>query len=63
MDTGALPGILLRFSRLAGDLPQVAELDLNPVITGPDGARGRVPPRSAQPGVRFDHDTGIRRRS
>ena len=28
---------LLRVSRLADDLPQVAELDLNPVIARPDG--------------------------
>jgi len=39
----ALPGldglrdVLLRVSRLAGDLPQVAELDLNPVIARPAG--------------------------
>jgi acyl-CoA synthetase (NDP forming)/RimJ/RimL family protein N-acetyltransferase len=37
-DTGALAGLLLRVSRLADDLPEVAELDLNPVIAGPDGA-------------------------
>ena len=37
-DTGALADILLRVSRLAGDLPEVAELDLNPVIARPDGA-------------------------
>ena len=37
-DTGALAGILLRVSRLADDLPEVAELDLNPVIARPDGA-------------------------
>jgi hypothetical protein len=30
--------MLLRVSRLADDLPQVAELDLNPVIAVPDGA-------------------------
>ena len=36
--TGALAGILLRVSRLADDLPEVAELDLNPVIVGPGGA-------------------------
>jgi len=37
-DLGALQDILLRVSRLADDLPQVAELDLNPVIAKPDGA-------------------------
>ena len=37
-DTGALRDTLLRVSRLADDLPQVAELDLNPVIARPDGA-------------------------
>jgi acyl-CoA synthetase (NDP forming)/GNAT superfamily N-acetyltransferase len=36
-DTGALRDTLLRVSRLAGDLPQIAELDLNPVIVRPDG--------------------------
>jgi acyl-CoA synthetase (NDP forming) len=35
--TGALRDTLLRVSRLADDLPQVAELDLNPVIVRPDG--------------------------
>jgi acyl-CoA synthetase (NDP forming)/GNAT superfamily N-acetyltransferase len=34
----ALRDVLLRVSRLADDLPQVAELDLNPVIVRPDGA-------------------------
>ena len=37
-DIGALRDTLLRVSRLASDLPQVAELDLNPVIARPDGA-------------------------
>jgi acyl-CoA synthetase (NDP forming) len=36
-DTEALRDTLLRVSRLADDLPQVAELDLNPVIVGADG--------------------------
>ena len=45
-----LRDILLRVSRLADDLPQVAELDLNPVIARPDGviavdARVRVTSR------------------
>ena len=37
-DLGALRGTLLRVFRLADDLPQVAELDLNPVIARSDGA-------------------------
>jgi acyl-CoA synthetase (NDP forming)/GNAT superfamily N-acetyltransferase len=37
-DLAALQDTLLRVSRLADDLPQVAELDLNPVIARPDGA-------------------------
>jgi acyl-CoA synthetase (NDP forming) len=37
-DVGALRDILLRLSRLAEELPEVAELDLNPVIARPDGA-------------------------
>jgi acyl-CoA synthetase (NDP forming)/GNAT superfamily N-acetyltransferase len=37
-DLAALSGVLLRVSRLAEDLPEIAELDLNPVIARPDGA-------------------------
>jgi acyl-CoA synthetase (NDP forming) len=37
VDIGALRDTLLRVSRLADDLPEVAELDLNPVIARPDG--------------------------
>jgi len=57
-DLTALQDILLRVSRLADDLPQVAELDLNPVIARPDGAyvvdaRIRVvPARPADPYLR-----------
>jgi acyl-CoA synthetase (NDP forming)/GNAT superfamily N-acetyltransferase len=36
-DLAALSDALLRVSRLAADLPEVAELDLNPVIARPDG--------------------------
>ena len=36
-DTAALADALLRVSRLADDLPEVGELDLNPVIDQPDG--------------------------
>jgi acyl-CoA synthetase (NDP forming)/GNAT superfamily N-acetyltransferase len=35
VDTAGLEDILLRLSRLADDLPEVAELDLNPVIATP----------------------------
>jgi acyl-CoA synthetase (NDP forming)/GNAT superfamily N-acetyltransferase len=38
VDTAALAGLLLRVSRLADDLPEVAELELNPVIAHPAGA-------------------------
>ncbi len=38
VDTAGLARLLLRVSRLADDLPEVAELDLNPVIARPDGA-------------------------
>ncbi len=37
VDLAALADTLLRVSRLAADLPEVAELDLNPVIARPDG--------------------------
>jgi acyl-CoA synthetase (NDP forming) len=52
VDTAALSDLLLRVSRLADDLHEVAELDLNPVIAARDGvcavdARIRVCP--AQP--------------
>jgi acyl-CoA synthetase (NDP forming) len=36
-DLGALRGLLLRVARLADDLPEVTDLDLNPVIARPDG--------------------------
>jgi acyl-CoA synthetase (NDP forming)/RimJ/RimL family protein N-acetyltransferase len=49
VDTAALADVLLRVSRLADDVPEIAELDLNPVIARPDGlqtvdARIRVAP-------------------
>jgi len=36
-DIAALRDVLLRVSRLAEDLPEVTDLDLNPVIARPDG--------------------------
>jgi acyl-CoA synthetase (NDP forming)/GNAT superfamily N-acetyltransferase len=51
-DLPALQDLLLRVARLADDLPQVAELDLNPVIARPDGTHvvdARVHLRPAPP--------------
>jgi acetate---CoA ligase (ADP-forming) len=36
-DASAVADLLLRIGRLVNDLPHVVELDLNPVIAGPDG--------------------------
>ncbi|MEV4141594.1 GNAT family N-acetyltransferase [Dactylosporangium sp. NPDC049742] len=36
-DTSALEDLLLRLGRLAEDFPEIAELDLNPVLVGPRG--------------------------
>ncbi|HEX6518963.1 MAG TPA: GNAT family N-acetyltransferase [Streptosporangiaceae bacterium] len=52
-DPVALRELLLRVSRLAEDLPQVTDLELNPVIARPDGvypvdARIKVAPYEAQ---------------
>jgi hypothetical protein len=35
---GALRDVLMRVSRLADDIPEITELDLNPIIARPDGA-------------------------
>jgi acyl-CoA synthetase (NDP forming) len=57
-DIAALRDALLRISKLADDLPEIAELDLNPVIARPDGvfavdARVRVTShRAADPFLR-----------
>ena len=52
-DLAALRDVLLRVSRLTDDLPEVTELDLNPVIARPDSAiavdaRIRVTPQVPQ---------------
>ena len=53
VDTAALAHVLLRVSRLADDVPEIAELDLDPVIARPDGvqvvdARIRIAPARPQ---------------
>lgn len=53
-DTDALEGLLLRLSVLGLQVPEVAELDLNPVIAGPDSAvvvdwRVRLAPARRRP--------------
>jgi acyl-CoA synthetase (NDP forming) len=53
-DLGALAEIAVRVGALADAHPAIAELDLNPVMAGPDGApvvdaRVRVAPPAAQP--------------
>ena len=53
-DSAALTDVLHRLARLAEDHPEVAELDLNPVIAGPDGcvavdARVRLQRSSSAP--------------
>jgi len=52
VDTTALADVLLRVSRLASDLPEVAELDLNPVVATASGAQAvdaRIRVAPAQP--------------
>jgi acyl-CoA synthetase (NDP forming) len=57
-DLDAVADVLLRVSRLADDLPEVAALDLNPVIVSADGCAAvdaRIQLMSAQP-----HDPFLR---
>ncbi|MFJ2349859.1 bifunctional acetate--CoA ligase family protein/GNAT family N-acetyltransferase [Streptomyces antimycoticus] len=59
VDLAGLEQLLLRLSRMACDLPQLAETDLNPVVARPDGVvaldvRLRLLPRHA-------HDPYLRR--
>ena len=51
-DLAALRDTVLRISQLADDLPQIAELELSPVIARPDGAwvaDGRIRLQAAEP--------------
>lgn len=50
-DTGMLAGMMLCISRLADDLPELAELAINPVIAAPGGAFA-VGPASGSPVLR-----------
>jgi acyl-CoA synthetase (NDP forming) len=42
VDIGAIREVLLRVSRLADEVPEIVELDLNPVIALPDGHGCRI---------------------
>jgi acyl-CoA synthetase (NDP forming) len=51
-DLASLKDMLLRVSRMADDLPQIAELELSPVIARPDGVQavdGRIRIQAAEP--------------
>ena len=51
-DLAALREMLLRVSRMADDLPQIAELELSPVIARPDGVQAvdaRIRIQAAEP--------------
>jgi acyl-CoA synthetase (NDP forming)/GNAT superfamily N-acetyltransferase len=59
VDLEALEGLLLRVSRLADDVPELAELELNPVLAAPGGlavlyatARLAPPARRTDPAAR-----------
>ncbi|UWZ40543.1 GNAT family N-acetyltransferase [Dactylosporangium roseum] len=59
-DTAALEDLLLRLGRLAEDFPEVAELDLNPVLAGPDGCAAvdvklRLAPVGSEPDPYLRH--------
>ena len=56
-DAGALIDLLLRLARLVEDIPEIAELDLNPILARPDGcvavdARVRISAAHAEPRVK-----------
>ena len=51
-DLAAVRDMLLRVSRMADDLPQIAELELSPVIARPNGVQavdGRIRIQAAEP--------------
>src|SRR6266511_4257690 len=57
VDASAVADIVLRIARLVDDAPEIAELDLNPVLARPDGcvavdSRIRVAPPPPQPALK-----------
>jgi len=55
VDVASLEQLLLRVARLADDLPEVAELELNPVVVAPSGTSVlRATARVAVPRARLD---------
>jgi acyl-CoA synthetase (NDP forming) len=60
VDRGALEDVVLRLGRMAETIPELAELDFNPVIARPDGAfivdaRARIAPVSGPPARAVRH--------
>jgi acetyl coenzyme A synthetase (ADP forming)-like protein len=56
-DASIVADVVLRVARLVDDVPEIAELDLNPVLAGPDGcvavdARIRVAPPTLHPAIK-----------
>lgn len=56
-DASIVADVVLRVARLVDDVPEIAELDLNPVLAGPDGcvavdARIRVAPPTRHPALK-----------
>jgi acetyl coenzyme A synthetase (ADP forming)-like protein len=59
VDVGGVEELLLRIGRLAEDLPELAELDCNPVVASPSGAlvldvKLRIEPWDRTPGYAVD---------
>ncbi len=58
VDRRALVTVLEQVARVAGEVPELAELDLNPILVSPDGAlavdcKARLAPRQPGPGPLF----------
>jgi acyl-CoA synthetase (NDP forming) len=53
VDEQALVTVIVALGRLAADLPEVAEVDLNPVVPTPEGVR------LVDTKIRLDHGTAV----